>query len=222
MVVANLLKHKIRFSLIDQTSNPIDNGFHYKGYHYRSGVIDHGKNIGVNHTNEVYKKTKPLLYYMLSTMRRDTEELRALYRVNHWNAIIKIHLIREEDRADYIINSIKYEDCEGGFSLLEGVNMWHSNHLRNLINDKFSIDVEAYVYYHIFIPLKRSTIPIAPKVEAFKEDCCVICVEAKPNILYLDCLHIAVCDFCDNLKIDPSLKTNCEVCRARISKRIKI
>ena len=97
MAVANLLKHKIRFSLIDQTSNPIDNGFHYKGYHYRSSVIDHGKNIGVNHTNEVYKKTKPLLYYMLSTMRRNTEELRDLYHVNHWDAIIKIHLILEED-----------------------------------------------------------------------------------------------------------------------------
>ena len=75
MELANLLKHKIRFSLIDQTSNPIDSGSHYKGYHYRSDVIDHGKNIGANHTNEVHTKITPLLYYMLSTMRRDTEEL---------------------------------------------------------------------------------------------------------------------------------------------------
>ena len=146
MAVANLLKHKIRFSLIDQTSNPIDSGFHYKGYHYRSDVIDHGKNIGVNHTNEVYTEITPLLYYMLSTMRRDTEELEALYRGVKWNATIKIYLVREEDRAVYIINSTEYEDCEGGFSELEGETTWHGNHPGNLIDDKFSIDVEAYVY----------------------------------------------------------------------------
>ena len=91
MAVASLLKHKIRFSLIDQTSNPIDSFPHYKGYHYRSDVIDHGKNIGLKHTNEVYTKITPLLYYMLSTMRRDTEELEALYRDNQWKATIKIY-----------------------------------------------------------------------------------------------------------------------------------
>ena len=97
MVVASLLKHKIRFSLIDQTSKPIDSGSHYKGYHYRSSIIDHGKSIGMNHTNELYTKSTPLVYYILSTMQRDTEKLETLYHVNHWNAIIKIHLIREED-----------------------------------------------------------------------------------------------------------------------------
>ena len=70
--------------------------------------------------------------------------------------------------------------------------------------------------------MKQTTIPTTPKVEAFKEDCCVICLESKPSILYLDCLHIAVCDSCDNLKIDPSLMKNCDVCRAEISKRVKI
>ena len=218
MVVANLLKHKIRFSLIDQTSNPIDSGFHYKGYHYRSGVIDHGKNIGVNHTNEVYKKTTPLLYYMLSTMRRDTEELEALYHVFHWNAIIKIYLIREEDRADYIIKTIKYEEREGGFSKSEGVITWHSNHPKNLIDDKFSIGVEAHVYYHIFIPLKKEE--YTSPIETYRQDCCVICLQSKPNILYLDCMHIAICDSCDRLK--KTGRKNCDVCRAEISERIKI
>ena len=195
MANAHLFKRKIRYSLIDQTSNPIDSGFHYKGYHYRSDVIDHGKNIGVNDTNEVHTKTTPLLYYMLSTMRRDTEELEALYSVNHWNATIKIYLIREEDRAVYIINSIEHEDCEGGFSQLEGESKWHPE---NLINDKFSIDVEAYVYYRIFIPLEKEE--YTPPIETYRQDHCVICLEAKPNILYLDCGHIAVWDSCNRLK----------------------
>ena len=218
MAVANLFKHKVRFSLIDQTSNPIDSGSHYKGYHYRSDVIDHGKNIGVNHTNEVYTKTAPLLYYMLSTMRRDTEELEVLHRVNRWSVIIKIHLIREEDRADYITDSIRFDDDNGGFSQLEGKIMWHANHPRNLIDDKLSIDVEAYVYYLIFIPLEKEE--YTPPIETYRQDHCVICLEAKPNILYLDCGRIAVCDSCDRLKT--THRKNCDVCRAKISKRIKI
>ena len=62
------------------------------------------------------------------------------------------------------------------------------------------------------------SIPIAPKVKAFREDCCVICLESTPNILFLDCLHIVVCESCDDMKVSK----NCDVCRAEISKRIKI
>ena len=218
MAVSNLLKQKIRFSLIDQTSNPIDGGSHYKGYHYRSGIIDHRKNIGVNHTNELYAKTKPIIHYILSTMQRYTEELRVLCHVNQWEAIIKIHLIQEEDRADYIIDSIKYEDVKGGFNQSEGEITWHGNHPRNLIDDKFSIDVEAFVYYRIFIRIEKEE--YTPPTETYREDYCVICLESTPNILYLDCLHIAICDSCNRLK--KTSRNNCDVCRAEISKRIKI
>ena len=56
--------------------------------------------------------------------------------------------------------------------------------------------------------------------ETYRQDCCVICLEAKPNILYLDCMHIAICDFCDRLK--KTNRKNCDMCRAEISKRVKI
>ena len=53
-------------------------------------------------------------------------------------------------------------------------------------------------------------------IEANRRERCVICLKSKPNILYLDCTHIAVCDSCSG-------RSNyCEVCRAEISKRIKI
>ena len=62
--------------------------------------------------------------------------------------------------------------------------------------------------------------PYTPPVEPYREDCCVACLESKPNILYLDCMHIAICDSCDRLK--KIGRKNCDVCRAEISKRIKI
>ena len=218
MAVANLLKHKIRFSLIDQLSNPIDDFPHYKGYHYRSDVIDHGKNIGLNHTNEVYDKTVPIIYYILSTMRRYTEELRVLYHINQWNATIKIRLIREEDGAEYIIDSIEYEDVEGGFNQSEGEITWRGNHPESLIYNKFSIDVQAFVSYNIFIPIEKEE--YTPPSKSYREDCCVVCLEAKPNILYLYCMHIAVCDSCDRLK--ETRRYKCDVCRSRVFKRVKI
>ena len=219
MAATSLFKHKVRFSLIDQTSNPIDSfDPHYKGYHYRSDIIDHGKYIGLNYTNEVYDKTKPIIYYILSTMQRYTEELRDLYHINLWKAIIIIDLIREEDQTGYITHSIKYEDHEGGFNQSEGEITWYGDHPRSLIDDKFSIDVEAAVYYDIFIPIEKRV--YTPPTKTYREDSCVICLESKPDILYLDCMHIAICDSCDRLKETGRYK--CDVCRAEISRKIKI
>ena len=59
-----------------------------------------------------------------------------------------------------------------------------------------------------------------PPMETYRQDHCVVCLESKPNILYLDCMHIAICDSCDRLK--KTGRKNCDVCRAGISKRVKI
>ena len=59
-----------------------------------------------------------------------------------------------------------------------------------------------------------------PPIETYRQDCCVVCLEAKPNILYLDCGHIAVCDSCDRLKKKGRHK--CDVCRSRVFERVKI
>ena len=62
--------------------------------------------------------------------------------------------------------------------------------------------------------------PYTPPTETYREDRCVICLESKPNILYLDCAHIAICDSCDRLKT--THRKNCDMCRAKISKRLKL
>ena len=59
-----------------------------------------------------------------------------------------------------------------------------------------------------------------PPTETYRQDCCVICLESKPNILYLDCMHIAICDSCDRLK--KTRRHKCDVCRRRIFERVKI
>ena len=226
MAVANLLKHKVHFSFIGHDPDPDAPNMRGKGYHYISNVIDNGKSMGFKSIHYVYYLNTPLLSYILSTMRYDKRELETLYYPISWKAIIKFHLIREEDHKDHIIESVRYED---DFSLLEGEITFYAFHPRNLVDDKFSIYVEAYIYYYTFMLREEfynsestDEEEYTPPIETYRQDHCVVCLESKPNVLYLDCLHIAVCDSCDQMKIDPSLTTNCDVCRAKISKRIKI
>ena len=92
---------------------------------------------------------------------------------------------------------------------------WHlaysvEEYLENTNSANEILDEEVYVLEEEY----------TPPIETYRQDFCVVCLEAKPNILYLDCLHIAICDSCDRLKT--SSRKNCDVCRAEISKRIKI
>ena len=65
-------------------------------------------------------------------------------------------------------------------------------------------------------------VPFTPPDETFRQERCVVCLESAPNILYLDCMHIAVCDSCENMKRTAALRLKYDVCRATISRRIKI
>ena len=74
---------------------------------------------------------------------------------------------------------------------------------------------EQFLEYKIIIVEEYT-----PPIETYRQDHCVVCLESKPNILYFDCMHIAICDSCDRLK--KTNRKNCDVCRTEISKRVKI
>ena len=82
------------------------------------------------------------------------------------------------------------------------------------MNESYKIKVEFTIRRPPII--LDEEVPIKPH----REDCCVACLESKPNILYLDCLHIVICDSCDRLK--KTDRKNCDVCRAEISRRIAL
>ena len=65
-------------------------------------------------------------------------------------------------------------------------------------------------------------IALSPPEETYIQKHCIICLEAKPNILFLDCMHVAICDVCEEQKRETRLQLTCDVCRSMISKRIKI
>ena len=53
---------------------------------------------------------------------------------------------------------------------------------------------------------------------SFISDNCSICLSEKPNILFIPCLHLSVCDKCE----ETGKLLNCSVCRKQIKRKIKI
>ena len=60
----------------------------------------------------------------------------------------------------------------------------------------------------------------SPKLvkKIFKENQCVICLDRKPNVLFVKCKHICVCNECE--EAHPS--TQCPCCRTGISEKLLI
>ena len=226
MVIANLFKHKVNFTLTGHDSDQYEPYLYSKGYHYGSNEIENGESIGVTDVTDLYRnELTPLFYHIISTMKHEMEELDHI--------TIKVNLICGEDYMEYDV--IKFE--LDSFDSLESSNDYFYTYPENLLNDKFSIYVESYAYIvpdrtrEGLLQMELNSrdemdddvpVPITPPEETYKQERCVVCLESAPNILYLDCMHIAVCDFCDHMKRTAALRLKCDVCPATISRRIQL
>ena len=59
---------------------------------------------------------------------------------------------------------------------------------------------------------------LPPLESPFFQDKCVVCLENKPHILILPCLHICHCITCD----EEGLMNKCPMCREKIDRKIEI
>ena len=229
MIIANLFKYKVHFDLVGHDPDQYEPYLYSKGYHYCSNEIENGESIGLTNVRDLYRKElKPLFAHILSTVTREL--------VDTDDVVIKVNIICGEDCYEYDI--VEYEFLpEPDFSLGRYEARFYT-FPENLLNDKFHIRVKSYAYIlpermreeYLRMELNATTeemnddvpVPITPPAETYKQDRCVVCLESAPNILYLDCMHIAVCDFCDNMKRTAALRLKCDVCRATISRRIRV
>ena len=62
-------------------------------------------------------------------------------------------------------------------------------------------------------------IQIPPIIEnSFSLDNCIICLNNKPNILNIPCLHLSLCEECEKI----GRFINCSICRKEIKRKVKI
>ena len=114
-------------------------------------------------------------------------------------------------RYDNIENKItwenKYDDdftpLEGDFNLkLEVISHVEENYYEG----DYDSDYEEYQ-------------PPKPCKKAISETECIICFENKPNMLFLDCMHLCVCNVCDS----KGRFNKCPMCRTKIkNQKIRI
>ena len=228
MTVASLFKHKIRFERCGNDSSWDEPAIPNKGYHYLSNLIENGESVGIRSACDLFVgKLKPLFLHIISTMYHEAE-------MEVGSIDIKVGVFDNESN-DYDIVGYQFTSAPND-AITNYSRSWVYLFPEELFNNKFSIYIESYVYMvndyvremntyyeeqlRLALQEMEENEPLAPPVEPHREDCCVACLEAKPNILYLDCLHIVICDSCDRLKTTG--RKNCDMCRAEISKRVKI
>ena len=237
MAVANLLKRKIKFRYMSEISR-----YGEKERHYMSMPIENKWSIGARYVHELCLKTlRPFITHIISTIvTEESEPINYIFvRIEVWDLstghrnggyfddcqdLMRIYVRDPKSRLEQTflnrqpsIYPFREEVIKHPFgisvkfliSLLSRLyRMTHPMEDESSDNESSDDEEEEYEY----------TSPI----ETYRQDHCVVCLEAKPNILYLDYMHIAICDSCDRLKRTARARKNCDVCRAEISKRIKI
>ena len=246
MAVACLLKHKIRFELDGEENDRYEPCVFNTGRQYISNEIENLESIGVSNVGELRLKClEPFIVYIISTLVHE-EYFHYIESIS-----VSVELIptnREYD--DYKIIGYELDDPEANIHLFSSSNERRIYSFpKHLLNSPFRIYVNFYSYFlsneereeaflreHNISHDERDRMlmfyrglinniavlePLPPPIETYRQEKCVICLEAPPSILYFDCMHIAVCVPCDRMKSKTSLQSTCDVCRAEISKRVK-
>ena len=169
-------------------------------------------------TREIEDQTTKEEIYIISKMYFDN--LFAKYKSYHINDEpatessykLYVDLLEGEEVVQKHIYSMSYDNIE------DKINIENKYDDNSIIDGLFSIVIFINLYKFDFNPEEdydyyreiRTTI---------NEEECVICYENKPNILYSDCCHIAVCYECDT----KGRFRSCPMCRRKIkNQKIRI
>ena len=243
MEVSNLLKHKIRFKFDSDENDMYEPTVFNLGRHYLSNEIENLESIGVSDASELRLKClEPFIAYIISTLVHEE-----YYDIDSISVLVELIPTNtgynENEEYDFIRYNL--DNPRSNIHLFpSSTGRVTYSFPERMLNPLFSIYVRFYSYYlsneereeaflmehnisyeqqdRILYGLSNSIDVLKPPIETYRQDHCVVCLEAKPNILYLDCMHIAICDSCDRMKSETSLRLMCDVCRAEISRRIKI
>ena len=219
MSLAYLLKHKIRFKCYEGN---------YGNVNYLSSRIEKLRNIGAHNLYELgLNQIQSFCLHVFSMILHECPHVLSTI-VFYVNVIQSRRSIGKE----YLI-VFRIENPRNNahlFSRSSVIQFYNFDDNVFRVNKPFFITVETRIIINTPTIMpdgwreeeSDEEEPYTPPVETYRQDCCVVCLEAKPNILYLDCMHIAICDSCERVKSNASLQSTCDICRAEISRKIKI
>ena len=201
--------------MVPGTRNPNDQNWTVATY--ISEKLEHGFNVGIRDAHSLFWMTKPFaegLFQSTFYWGRRTRDYALRFIIE----------IRTEGETVYA----------GEFYFRSDRNPFEPKIEGEIINPNISPYLEhpykilvTTEFIHIFTPpvirfvgVENDEELVLPKPlkKIFKHDQCVICLDRKPNVLFVECKHTCVCEECE--KIHPT--TKCPCCRTKISERLLI
>ena len=126
-----------------------------------------------------------------------------------------IGMVKDHEFNEYNIYSINYNNIKDKIS---NENKYYSNfEVKGNFNIYIKVSVKWWEDYNS--EEEDDSEDEEPARKTITEPECIICFENKSNILYLECLHVCVCNSCDR----KGKFNKCPLCRAKIkNQKIKI
>ena len=123
-------------------------------------------------------------------------------------------MVKDYEFNEYNIYSIDYNNIKDKIS---NENKYYSNFE---VEGNFNIYINVSVkWWEDYNSEEDDSEDEEPARKTITEPECIICFENKSNILYLECLHVCVCNSCDR----KGKFTKCPICRTKLkNQKIRI
>ena len=128
-----------------------------------------------------------------------------------------IGMVKDYEFNEYNIYSIDYNNIKDKIS---NENKYYSNfEVEGNFNIYINVSVKWWEDYNSEEEDEDEDEDDEPARKTITEPECIICFEKTPNILYLECLHVCVCNVCDS----KGKFHKCPLCRTKIkNQKIRI
>ena len=204
--------------------NPTDGDWMFTTY--TSIAVENGIELGISDADSVFRVIKPFTERLFRSTFYHRENIDSDYIIS-----FQITIATESEHVE--VGEFYYRSDRNPFepkmeSIKRNLNLYdhldQSFHIS--ISTEFSRLPPTYnitIHTQLIPPthnpddVESSSSP-KPLKKTFKENQCVICLDRKPNVLFVKCRHTCMCEECE--KTHPS--TKCPCCRTEISEKLLI
>ena len=182
---------------------------------YISTKLENGFNVGVCDAQALLYVIRPFTEGLFQTT--------FYHRINRDYAFVfKIEIRTEEEFVRvgefyFRANRNPFEPKMEGLELNRDLSPYLEQPYKILVTTSF-FNINPPVPHFLEPGNDEESGPPKPLEKTFKFDQCVICLDRKPDVMFINCNHMCVCNECE--KTHPS--TKCPYCRAKVSRKLLI
>ena len=191
---------------------------------YESIAVENGIELGISDADSVFRVIKPFTERLFRSTFYHRESINSDYILSFQVAIVagnEYDMVGEFCyRSDRNPFEPEMEGIKRNWNLFYYLNQRFIISIRSRLNclpPTHNLTLQLLSPTHNPDDVESSSSP-KPLKKIFKENQCVICLDRKPNVLFVKCKHTCVCEECE--KMHPS--TKCPCCRMEISEKLLI